>query len=737
METTNKSFRLDAIEKVRGVSKFAADYDMPGMLYIKTFWTEKIYAKLISLDTSEAEKMPGVVRVITAKDIKGTNLANIFEPYDRPVLVEVGQNVEFAGDSIALVVAETELQAEEAVKKIHAEYEPYDGPYTMEDIHTQKIPEYFSQAFKKDDVERWFEKSDVIIEETFHIPSGEHAYIETECGVAYVDGSGIINLIFGTQNPARHHRMLSKSLGIPNTDIRIISPYVGGAFGGKHSISVQNHLVLAASVTHRPVKLVWTREESFFASCKRQKIDCTWKMGLSKDGRILASKLDVEAIGAPYTGYAIATLVDTIWYTLGCYYGESMLGEVRLYHGCNNEFGAFRGFGATEGTYMIEVMMDEAAHRLGMDPYDFRIQNLISEEQIEQQYDDCPWMLTSKKITAKEVLDKALEVAGDMPEARPGMKAGRGIAIGMGMYGVGDQRGSRGSSVDLKLFYDGSAVVRLGVPEIGSGITGVVVNIVKEELGLPADKIKVLYGDSHAAPRHGSLGFSQATVNCGAATIDACNKLRAAIEKEAQRYLRTEAPITYYSNKLSYQNGEEAIPFESFLYDAYLDGLNFAVTGWFRGYDVRNRAAVTFIGGVADVEVDEETGEVFVRNLVNVHDCGKVINRISARGQMIGGSLMSYGLTMNEAFIMKDGRPATHSLSEYLIPTSMDLPDRHVVDFVEEPARIGPYGAKGLGEHSLYVTPPAISNAIYNACGIRLTDFPFTPEQVLRKLGKI
>lgn len=737
MGTIDMAFRLDAIEKVRGVSKFAADYDMPGMLHIKTFWTEKIYAKLISLDVSEAERMPGVVRVITAKDIKGTNLANIFEPYDRPVLVEVGQNVEFAGDSLALVVAETELQAEEALKKIHAVYEPYEGPYTMEDIHNKNTPAYFSQAFKKDDVEKWLEKSDVIVEETFHIPSGEHAYIETECGIAYIDGSGIVNLIFGTQNPARHHRMLSKSLGLSNTDIRIISPYVGGAFGGKHSISVQNHLVLAALVTHRPVKLVWTREESFFASCKRQKIDCTWKLGLSSEGKILASKLEVEAIGAPYTGYAIATLVDTIWYTLGCYYGESMLGEVKLYHGCLNEFGAFRGFGATEGTYMVEVMMDEAAHALGLDPYDFRMMNLIRKDQIETQYDDCPWMLTSKDITAKEVLDKALLLAGEPPAPSTGMKAGRGIAIGMGMYGVGDQRGSRGSSVDLKLFYDGSAMVRVGIPEIGSGITGVVVNIVKEELGLPAESIKVLYGDSHTAPRHGSLGFSQATVNCGAATIDACNKLRASIEKEAQRYLRTEAPIRYHANTLTFQNGEEAIPFDTFLYDAYLDGLNFAVTGWFRGYDVRNRAAITFIGGVADVEVDEETGEVFVRNLVNVHDCGKVINYISARGQLLGGSLMSYGLTMNEEFVMENGRPKTRNLAEYLIPTSMDLPDRHVAGFVESPAKIGPYGAKGIGEHSLYVTPPAISNAIYNATGIRMTDFPFTPEKILRKMRKI
>lgn len=735
--STHDAFRPDAIEKVKGNCLYAADYDMAGMLHIKTFWTEKIYAVVKSIDITEAEAVPGVVRVITAKDIQGTNRANIFEPYDRPVLVEIGGKVEFAGDSLALVVAETEEIAAEAVKKIRVEYEPYEGPYTMEDVRKMKKEPAMTEALKKGDVHTSMAEADVIVEEHFHIPMGEHAYIEPECGVAYVDGSGIVNLIFGTQNPARHHRMLSKSLGLSNADIRIISPYVGGAFGGKHSISVQNHLVLAASVVRRPVKLVWTREESFFASCKRQTLDCVWRMGFTKDGKIKASHLEIDALGAPYNGYAHSTLVDTIWYTLGCYAGESMLGQVRMYNACNNEFGAFRGFGATEGTYMVEVMMDEAAHALGIDPYTIRMMNIAKKDEIETQFEKCPWMLTSRDVTAKQVLDKALEIAGETPAPKPGTKSGRGIAIGMGMYGVGDQRGSRGSSVDLKLFYDGSAMIRVGVPEIGSGITGVVTKIVHDELGLPIDKIKVVYGDSHTAPRHGSLGFSQATVNCGNATIDACKKLRTAIETEAQKYLRTEAPIHYHNNTLTFQNGEEALPFEDFLYDAYLDGLNFAVTGWFRGNDIRNRAGITYIAAVADVDVDEETGEVFVRNLVNVHDCGKVIDHISARGQLLGGVLMCYGLTMNEAFLMRNGRTITPSLAEYLIPTSMDVPERNVVGFVEEPARLGPYGAKGLGEHSLYVAPPAISNAIFNAVGIRMTDFPFTPENVLKKLGKI
>lgn len=737
MVDRSEAFRLDAVSKVTGQTLYAADYTMPGMLYVKTFWTEKIYAVVESIDTREAEAMPGVVRVITAKDIQGTNRANIFEPYDRPVLVEEGGRVEFQGDSLALVAAETEEQAAAAVKKIHVTYREYEGPYNLEDIRRMGREPEKVYSYKKGDIEKGFQQSDVIVQEHFEIPLVEHAYLETECGVAYTDGSGVINLIFGTQNPARHHRMLSKSLGIPHSNIRILSPYVGGAFGGKHSISVQNHLVLAASVTGRPVKMVWTREESFFASCKRQCLSCTSRMGLTKAGKIQAVHLDIDAPGAPYDGYASATLVDTIQYTMGCYFGENMLGEVRLYRCCNDEFGAFRGFGATEGTYIIEVMMDKAARRLGIDPWQFRLQNLADKTQIEQQYEGCPWMLTSADVTARQVMEKALEMLGDPPEPRKGKKHGRGIALGMGMYGVGDQRGSRGTSVDMKMFYDGTVMVRVGVPEIGSGITGVVTSLVEEWMGLAPNQITVLYGDSHTAPRHGSLGFSQATVNCGNAVMDACQKLKRRIEEEAQRYLRTEAPIRYWAGKLTWQNGAEALNFEDFLYDCYLDGANLCVTGWFRGYDVRNRSGITYIAGAVDIDVDEETGEVEVRRLVNVHDSGKVIHYDSARGQMIGGSLMSYGITMNEEYIMRNGRTITPSLAEYLIPTALDIPEEHLAGFVEEPSRVGPLGAKGIGEHSLYVTPPALSNAIYDALGIRMTDFPFTPEKILKKLGKI
>lgn len=730
-------FRADAVQKVKGQTLYAADYTMPGMLYAKTLWTEQINAVIKNIDTYEAEKMPGVERVITAKDIKGTNLANIFLPYDRPVLIPIGGKACFAGDSLALVVADTEEHAAQAVKKIRVHYEPFEGPYTLEEAKNMGIEPYKCFAYKKGDIEQGFREADYVFEETFKFPMVEHAYLETECGFAYTDGTGVVNLVFGSQNLGRHHRMLSESLGISNARLRIISPHVGGGFGGKHSISVQNHLVLAAMVTGKPVKMVWSREESFFAGCKRHDLVCTSRLGVTNEGKIKAAHLKVESPGAPYDGYATATITDTIQYTLGCYSGEHMLGEMEIYHCAKNEFGAFRGFGATEGTHIFEVMMDIAARTLGIDPYEFRLKNVADKDEIENQYEGAPWMLTSADITAKEVLDKALEIAGTPPSPSPGKKSGRGIALGMGMYGVGDQRGSRGSSVDVKMFYDGTVNVRVGVPEIGSGVTGVAMNLVQELLGLSDEEVTISYGDSHTAPRHGSLGFSQATVNIGNAIIDACAKLKSQISKEAQRLLDTEASIEYHGGKLTYQNGANAMDFEEFLYETYLDGSNFCATGWFRGYSPRNRSGITYIAGVADVEVDEETGEVICRRLVNVHDLGRIIHYESARGQMVGGALMAHGIAMSEEFLLEKGRPVTPSFAEYLIPTSMDIPDENLVGFVEVPARIGPFGAKGIGEHGLYVTPPAISNAIYDAVGIRLTSFPFTPEHVLKKLEKI
>ena len=728
-------FRNDAVEKVTGTAKFCADFNMLGMLHLKTFWTEKVCAVVTAIDIAEAEKMPGVVRIITAKDITGTNLAAVFEPYDRPVLVDVGQKVQCIADAIALVVAETEEQAADAIKKIHVSYEPYEGIHTLE--QAQKVQDPFSTyRIGKGDVEQGFAASHVVLEEEYYFPQIEHAYIEPESGHAFVDGMGVVNVVFGSQNQARHHRMICKSLGIPFNKMRLVSPYVGGGFGGKHGVSVQIHLALAAYVVRKPVKLVWTREESFFAGSKRHELRAKAKIGFSKDGKLKAMKLELLSPGGPYIGYSERTVFTCNRYALGPYYSETLLSTAKLYHTSNTEATAFRGFGATEGTFIIETLMDRAARKLSIDRVQLRLINAMNKEQINHQFDGSFWKLVSDKVTVREVLNKALETAGDPPVPRLGKKHGRGITLGMPMFGIGDTPGYKGTGADITMFIDGTVAVRIGFPEIGQGDTGVVTSILKEILGISPEKVSIVYADDHVTPKAGSLGFSQATVNYGNALVDASKKLKARLEQIAREILKTDQAVLFQNNHF-YLNGAECISFEKFMDYCYIQGKNLSVSGWFEGPDPTDRAGVTFMAGIVDVDVDEETGEVEVRKVVNCHDVGKVLHYESARGQLVGGALMSIGAAMYEEYVMKDGKPMTHSFAEYLIPTSMDIPEENIGVFIEEPGNDCPLGAKGLGEHGLLLTPPAIANAILDAVGVVVNEFPITPEKLLKALNKI
>lgn len=732
---STKAFRNDAIEKVSGTAKFCADNTMPGMLHIKTVWTKQICAVVKSINTEKAEKAPGVVRVITAKDVKGTNLAAVFDPYDRPVLVPVGQKVRYAGDSLALIVASTEEEAANAAELVEVEYEPYEDAHSIPDA-VKMLEPFSTYQIKKGDISDGFEASDLILEDTYYLPQAEHAYLEPEAGYAWIDGIGVINICYGSQNLARHHRMICKSLGLSYNKVRLVSPFVGGAFGGKHSISVQIHLALAASVTRRPVKMVWTREESFFASSKRHELEAHMRIGFSKEGKIKAAQLDIVCAAGSYIGYSERTVYTASRYILGAYYGETLLSTAKIYLTSNPEVAAFRGFGAPEGTLIIETMLERAARRLNLSPVEIRKRNILTKEQVDNQFDGSFWKLVSDNVTAMETLEKAMEAIGEPPTPKSGKKHGRGISLGMPMFGIGDTPGYKGTGADITMYLDGSVSVRIGFPEIGQGITGVVTALVEEVLGIPQEKVSLVYGDNHTTPKAGSLGFSQATVNCGNAVLDAAKKLKLRLEQIAQEILKTDDPIVFSNNRF-YRNGKECIDFDEFMDYTYIQGTNMTVSGWFEGPDPTDRAGITFMAGVVDVEVDEETGEVEVCKVVNCHDIGTVIHPVSARGQMLGGTVMAIGTALMEEFQMKGGRTTTPSFAEYLIPTAMDIPKESTALFVEDKGNHCPLGGKGLGEHGLYTTPPAIINAILDAVGVEINTIPVTPERLLRAMGKI
>lgn len=732
-----RPFRADAIEKVTGRAMYAGDFTLPGMLYAKVLWPKYPAAKILKIETGEAEQLPGVERVITRKDITGSNIAGIFEPYDRPILVGEGEEVRFLSDALAIVVATSEEVAYEALDKVKVEYEVRPGIYTLEEA-IKKTEPFQVTEIKRGDTEEGFSRSEVIVEGDYYIPFNEHAYLEPEGGYAYLDELGNVVLCYGTQSTMRHQRMICKSLGLPYSKVRIQVPLIGGGFGGKHDFSIQAYLVLAAYLLKRPVKLVWTREESFGRGGKRHTIKAKARLGVDEKGKILALEAELFTVGGPYLNSVHRTFPTAVKYVLGAYWVENMNLTGKIYKTNYSGSIGFRGFGATEGTFIIETLLDKAASKLKISPMEIREKNILKEDQVAVNYPDSEWVLVSGKVTAQETLQKVLEAAGPKPEASEGKKVGRGIAVSMPMFGFGNSTyGHQGTGVDLTLFYDGTVNARISVPEAGQGVTGVVTRLISDSLGLAEEKINISYADTHKGPLSAALGYSQATVLVGNAVLIALKNLKSMMEDTVKKYLKTIEEVEF--KKGNFYIGEKiCVDFEEFMDYCYTHDRNMTANGWFEGaYFPENKGGVTFMSGLVDVEIDEETGEIKVLQVVTCHDAGKVIHPVSARGQIIGGAVMALGLAMTEEFIYEEGRPITPSFAEYIIPTAKDIPQKNLDLYVECPGKDCPLGAKGLGEHGLYTFQPALVNAIYDALGVSITEMPVNPEKILKALHKI
>lgn len=730
-----KPFRNDAIEKVTGHAKYSADFIESDMLCAKVLWPKYPVANIKKIDINLAEKIEGVKKIVTRKDILGPNLAAVFEPYDRPILIGEGEQVKFLGDALAIVVAVSEEIAEKALKEIVVDYEILPGIFTLEDSMKETDPVYKSEI-KKGDIEKGFSNSDIIIENECYFPYIDHVCLEPEAGYAFTDSQGIINVCYGSQNLSRHHRMICNSLELPYHKVRLHSPYIGGAFGRKHSNSVQVYLALIASLINEPVKMIWTRDESFFAGCKRHKLNIKSKMGLKRDGEIVAIDVQILSESGPYNGYTKNTLDFTTRYTFGPYWIDNINVVGKIYKTNNAEIGAYRGFGASEGTFAIETLIEKAAKKLNIQSERIREMNLMKEEQVETHFPGAPWKVTSGKISAMETLDKAVELIGPKPNSKPGKKIGRGIAIGMPCYEIGTTPGYKGTGSDMTMFLDGTVNVRIGFPEVGQGITGIITKVTSKILDIPEENISIIYCDTHTTPKAGSLGFSRGTVNAGNATIDAAKLLKQRLEDAAKEYLKIEDYVEFKEGDF-YIDDKLVLQFKEFMDYCYYHGVNLTVSGWFEGSEPVEKHGVTFMSGIIDVEIDEETGDYRVLKQVTVHDVGKAIHPESARGQMIGGTVMKLGIAMREEYKMEEGRPITPSLTQYIVPTSKDIPDENICYFIENPGEGLPFGGKGLGESCMFTAGAALSNAIYDALGISMTKLPITPEKILKELNKI
>jgi len=751
--------RQDAWAKVRGDLKYADDFSLPGMLNAKVCRSKYPAAKLISVNVSKAESLKGVCAVLTAKDVscnetvtkfgQSTDVKGGFEGLYR-VLAEEGKKIRYAGEPIALIAAESEAIAEEAVELIEVEYELLPGVFDPEEAmkpNAYLVGEKDSNIVNEfgcvtGDTRKAFKESEIIIEDRFEIPFIDHAYMEPEAGISWLDDDGTINIRVSTQ-VIEHFRDVAEVLKLPHNKVRYIGTMIGGGFGGKEDITVESFIALLTLKTKKPVRLVYTREESLKTHCKKHGFIEKYKMGAKKNGKIVA-------LEAHFIGNAGAYTYLTPW--VGLYATVSASGPYKIPNVTiktqmvltNNIFAsAFRGFGSNQANIGYESMIDEMSRKLGMDPLEIRRINCMHTGDALST----TGQMIKTYVALPEAAEKAWEGLGKTAFSKDEkIKIGRGLAMGLMSYGrMTFLRDS--SRCYVKLETDGSLIIRSGIPDLGGGQISLLSQITANELGVPMHKVKAFYTDSMLTPLAGTTTATRQTYMSGNAALKAAKIVRNNILKKAAEVLNvnpdqldivSEKVVVKY-NPSEYLHLTEAIKacnaagielFSEAQFNAPFTGIP----------DLTNIKGMTFpdftFGAqAAEVAVDIETGEVKVLKIVSCYDVGKALNPASVEGQMEGGSIQGLGYALTEDFSIKAGIPQKPSFTEYIIPTSLDSPDVKTI-IIESGGGLGPYGAKGIGEPSFNNIVPAILNAIYDATGVRIHRIPATAERIIRDLKK-
>jgi CO/xanthine dehydrogenase Mo-binding subunit len=737
-KTIGKSLpRVDARGKVTGEAAYSGDLSMPGMLHMKLLFADRPHARVLSIDTSQAEAAPGVAAVYTARDIPVNEYGLQWQ--DQPVLCGPGSAkpgadvVRFVGDQVAAVVAQTEAQAAAAVKLIRVEYQDLpvvtdpveamkpDAPRVHEHIGDSNICVHYK--IRKGDVEAGFAGADVIVESEYRTPVQEHAYLQPEAGLAYLDEQGRITVACGGQWTHEDRHQVAHALGMANEEIRVVYPAIGGAFGGREDMSVQIVLALAAWKLRKPVKIVWTRHESMIGHGKRHAAVIRAKWGATKEGKVTAIENEIIGDGGAYMYTSNKVLGNSTITSSGAYNIPNIKTDVYGVYTNHVPGAAFRGFGAPQALFMAEMQMSKLADRLGMDPVEFRLKNALKDGDPMSVGTPSP-----SPVTVTQCIEAARDRMG-WEEERRKRKAGkrqdergkeergssyirRGVGFAAGFKNVGFSFGYQENCwAKVEIHGNGEierVVLHHAGAEVGQGTHTVMVQMAAEAVGVPFEKVHLIASDSATMENSGSVSASRMTFMSG-------NAIRGAADAALRKWEAEERPAIgefKYLAPRTTQFEEET------------------------GYSTPN-FAYAFVAQAAEVEVDTETGHVHVKRFVSADDVGQAINPSLVEGQVEGAVVQAQGYAVMEDWKTKDGRVLTDELSTYLIPTIWDIPEKVETVLIEVPDPNGPWGARGLGELPFLTVAPAIGAAIHDATGVWVDEFPFTPERVLRALGKI
>ncbi len=753
--------RVDSVDKVTGRAQYVEDLRMSGMLHARVVRSPHHHARLIALDVSRALELEGVVRTVTADDIPGQNGLGDYSR-DEPILTPLHDTCRMKGAPVALVVAVSPEWAQAGIEAVEAEYEILPHIFDVEEALAEDAVSIYphgniltTEDEVHGDLKETLDRSDVVLETVYHTTWQEHATLERETLLGYFDERDRLTVVGGTHEPHWQRRYIAAALALDAERVRVIMPPTGGSFGGRQDPWPFVATALATYGGRAPVRLTYTRSESFEASPKRHPYRVRYRVGATCDGRLTGIKVRLDVNTGGYDGHGQYIANYALTASGGPYRYRAVDARAQTVYTNGPKAGQFRGFGSPQSIFALECTLDELAERLGEDPLEFRKKNAIDQASIS--FLGYP---VAESLGYQEVLDaigpRYRSLVEEAADFNTGSRAG-GLRKGVGFSGMWYRFGKSGTlriEAHAELDEDGCFVIYCSAPDYGQGTNTTMAQMAAETLGVPRDCVKVVNADTAQTPDSHIQGASRATYFVGGAVCKATHALREEILGIAAEMLdRAPTDLTLAEDRvvtsrtdvirgvprrMESKGTETSVSLVEVAREFDRIGKSRKTRGVFDlsplfPEETRPEYIPLFVTGaqVAEVIVDTRTGEVVVPRVAAAHDVGRAINPLDARGQIEGAVVMGLGTALMEEYIPG----ASTGFADYYLPTAMSMPEIDVT-LVEVPSYEGPYGAKGLGEAAILPSAPAIINGISRAIGARIRSLPATPERVLSHLTR-
>lgn len=751
MKYVNQPIRKkDAMALVTGKPVYTDDIAPKDCLVVKVLRSPHAHAEILEIKKDIAEKLPGIVCVLTYEDVPQKRFTMAGQtypepsPYDRLIL---DKRVRFVGDAVAIVAGETEKAVDQAMKVIKVKYDVLEPVLDFHEAKDNPIlvhPEDNWQALcpvgadnkrnlcasgleEHGDVDKVIAESDVVVENTYHTKAVQQTMMETFRTYTQMDTYGRLNIISSTQVPFHVRRILSNALDIPKSKIRVIKPRIGGGFGAKQTVVAEVYPAIVTLKTGRPAKIIYTREESLIASSPRHEMEIKVRIGANKDGHIRGIEVKTLSNTGAFGEHGPTTVGLSGHKSIPLYSkAEAFRFQYDVVYTNKMSAGAYRGYGATQGIFAVESAINELAVKLNMDPVALREMNLTREGDVMHAY----YGETANSCTLDRCLERTAEMIGwkekyprrVMPDGKI-----RGVGIAMAMQGSGISSVDTGS-VSIKINDDGFYALTIGASDMGTGCDTILSQMAADCLDCSVDDIIVYGVDTDVSPYDSGSYASSTTYVTGMATVKACQTLVDKMKAYGAEKLSCSVDDVEFDGEKVYSLKDGSSISRKDIGNAIMcAGENALFATEAHSSPV---SPPPFMAGAVEVEVDPETGSVKLIDYAAVVDCGTVVNPNLARVQVEGGLVQGIGMALHENITYNEkGELAENSLMQYKIPTRMDM-GKLRVEFDSSYEPTGPFGAKSIGEIVINTPAPAIAQAIYNATGLRFTELPITPEKI-------